>query len=137
MSVSSPYSICYKIVPTFYRIATELYYEQHENQTCISAVTRGDLIYGAERSFQPKRNLADIKGLFCLFFKDELLENFVFVELKRKGLDIEYHRAENGLEMDFIATNQRDSQTVYQVSLELRDEQTREKAMRITSEVVR
>lgn len=30
---------------------------------CISAVTLGELIYGAEKSEQPLRNLADVEGL--------------------------------------------------------------------------
>jgi len=38
-------------------------FKQHENQMCISAVTFGELIYGAERSAQPERNLADVEGL--------------------------------------------------------------------------
>lgn len=40
-------------------------FKQHENQLCISAVTLGELIYGAERSSQPERNLADIEGLIA------------------------------------------------------------------------
>jgi len=40
-------------------------FKQHENQMCISAVTLGELIYGAERSAQPERNLADIDGLIA------------------------------------------------------------------------
>ncbi len=40
-------------------------FKQHENQMCISAVTLGELIYGAERSSQPERNLADIEGLIA------------------------------------------------------------------------
>jgi hypothetical protein len=59
-----------------------------------------------------------------------LLENFVFMELRRKGLDIEYYRTGNGLEVDFIATDHRDAQTLYQVSLELRDEQTRKREVK-------
>ncbi len=59
-----------------------------------------------------------------------LLENFVFMELRRKGLAIEYYRTENGLEVDFIATDHRDAQTLYQASLELRDEQTRKREVR-------
>ena len=59
-----------------------------------------------------------------------LLENFVFMELRRKGLAIEYYRTGNGLEVDFIATDHRDKQTLYQVSLELRDEQTRNREVR-------
>ncbi len=59
-----------------------------------------------------------------------LLENFVFMELRRKGLAIEYYRTANGLEVDFLATDHRDVQTLYQVSLELRDEQTRKREVR-------
>lgn len=59
-----------------------------------------------------------------------LLENFVFMELRRQGLDIEYYRTEDGLEVDFITTDQRNSQALYQVSLELRDKQTREREVR-------
>jgi len=40
-------------------------FKQHENQMCISAVTLGELIYGAERSSQAERNLADIEGLIA------------------------------------------------------------------------
>ena len=35
----------------------------HSGQLCISAVTLGELIYGAEKSSQPERNLRDIEGL--------------------------------------------------------------------------
>ncbi len=34
----------------------------HDGQMCISSVTFGELIYGAEHSTQPERNLADIQG---------------------------------------------------------------------------
>ncbi|HED19683.1 MAG TPA: ATP-binding protein [Gammaproteobacteria bacterium] len=59
-----------------------------------------------------------------------LLENFVFMELRRKGLAIEYYRTGNGLEVDFIATDHRDARTLYQASLELRDVQTRKREVR-------
>jgi tRNA(fMet)-specific endonuclease VapC len=36
---------------------------QQEGQMCISSVTWGELVYGAERSSQPERNLGDIEGL--------------------------------------------------------------------------
>ena len=52
------------------------------------------------------------------------------MELRRKGLDIEYYRTGNRLEVDFIATEHRDAQTLYQVSLELRDEQTRKREVK-------
>lgn len=36
---------------------------RHEGQMCISSITWGELVYGAERSSQAERNLADIEGL--------------------------------------------------------------------------
>ncbi|PCI43455.1 MAG: VapC toxin family PIN domain ribonuclease [Proteobacteria bacterium] len=38
-------------------------FQQHDGQMCISSVTFGELIYGAEKSRQVERNLADIEGL--------------------------------------------------------------------------
>ena len=37
--------------------------KSHSGMMSISAVTLGELIYGAEKSAQPERNLADIEGL--------------------------------------------------------------------------
>lgn len=38
-------------------------FESHSGQMAISAVTLGELIYGAEKSAQPERNLRDVEGL--------------------------------------------------------------------------
>ena len=38
-------------------------FTRHQGKMCISTVTLGELINGAERSAQPERNLADIEGL--------------------------------------------------------------------------
>ena len=38
-------------------------FNQHEGQMCISTVTWGELVYGAERSSQVERNLSDIEAL--------------------------------------------------------------------------
>lgn len=38
-------------------------FNRHSGQLCISAVTLGELIYGAEKSAQPERNLNDIEGM--------------------------------------------------------------------------
>ena len=38
-------------------------FKRYQGSMCISTVTLGELIYGAERSSQPERNLADIEGL--------------------------------------------------------------------------
>ena len=35
----------------------------HEGQMCISSITWGELVFGAERSSQPERNLADIEAM--------------------------------------------------------------------------
>ncbi len=38
-------------------------FQQHDGQMCISSVSFGELVYGAERSAQVERNLHDIEGL--------------------------------------------------------------------------
>ena len=69
-------------------------FKQHENQMCISAVTKGELIYGTERSSQPERNLADIEGLIARLevapFEDHASEHFgqLRAELYRIGKPI-------------------------------------------------
>lgn len=69
-------------------------FKQHENQMCISAVTLGELIYGAERSAQTERNLADIEGLIARLevapFEAHAAEHFgqLRAELYRSGKPI-------------------------------------------------
>lgn len=69
-------------------------FKQHENQMCISAVTKGELIYGAERSSRPERNLIDIEGLMARLevapFEDHASEHFgqLRAELYRIGQPI-------------------------------------------------
>ena len=38
-------------------------FKKHDGQMCISSVTLGELVYGAEKSNAPEKNLADIEGL--------------------------------------------------------------------------
>ena len=40
-------------------------FKRRSGQMAISAVTLGELIYGAERSSQPERNLDDIEGMIA------------------------------------------------------------------------
>ena len=38
-------------------------FQKHESEMCISAITLGELVFGAEHSQQVERNLADIEAL--------------------------------------------------------------------------
>ena len=40
-------------------------FKQHEGQMCISAITMGELVFGAEHSQQVERNLADIEAMIA------------------------------------------------------------------------
>jgi tRNA(fMet)-specific endonuclease VapC len=40
-------------------------FKKHDGQMCISSVTLGELIYGAEKSALPEQNLADIESLIA------------------------------------------------------------------------
>ena len=69
-------------------------FKKHDNQMCISAVTYGELIYGAERSTQAERNLADIERLVARLevmpFEHHAAEHFgqLRAELYRIGHSI-------------------------------------------------
>jgi tRNA(fMet)-specific endonuclease VapC len=69
-------------------------FNKHAGQICISAVTWGELVYGAERSVFPERNLADIEGLAARLdivpFNDQASTHFgqVRAELYRIGKPI-------------------------------------------------
>jgi hypothetical protein len=60
----------------------------------------------------------------------QLLENFVFMELRRKGLQIQYYRTQDSFEVDFITTTLQGNQTLYQVALNLEDAATRLREVR-------
>lgn len=69
-------------------------FKQHSGLICISAVTFGELIYGAEKSEQSLRDLADIEGLAARLtvmpFDDNAATQFgqVRAELARSGRPI-------------------------------------------------
>lgn len=69
-------------------------FKTHDGRMCISAVTLGELIYGAERSAWPERNLADIQGLVARLdvapFDERAAEHFgqVRAELYASGKPI-------------------------------------------------
>jgi len=69
-------------------------FKQHDGQMAISAVTMGELIFGAERSTQVERNLSDIEGLAARLevmpFDHHAAEHFgqLRAELYREGCPI-------------------------------------------------
>lgn len=69
-------------------------FKRHAGQMAISTVTLGELVFGAERSSQPERNLADVEGLAArltvLAFDEQAAAHFgqVRAELYRAGKPI-------------------------------------------------
>ena len=69
-------------------------FNQHQGQMCISVVTLGELIFGAEHSRQVERNLADIEAMVArlevLPFDDKSAYHFgqLRAELYRAGQPI-------------------------------------------------
>jgi len=69
-------------------------FKAHEGQMCISSVSLGELIYGAERSAQTERNLSDINGLIARMevaaFEEHASEHFgqLRAELYKAGQPI-------------------------------------------------
>lgn len=60
-----------------------------------------------------------------------LLENFVYMELRRQGLKVEYHRnAQENNEIDFVTTALRGEKNIYQVALNINEATTREREIR-------
>ncbi|AMV73351.1 tRNA(fMet)-specific endonuclease VapC [Desulfuromonas carbonis] len=69
-------------------------FKQHEGQMCISTVTLGELVFGAENSQQIERNLADIESMISrlevLPFDNKAAQHFgqIRADLYRKGQPI-------------------------------------------------
>ncbi len=69
-------------------------FKQHDGQMCISTITLGELIYGAEKSAQPKKNLEVVEGMVArldvLPFANQDAAHFgqVKAELVAKGTPI-------------------------------------------------
>jgi predicted AAA+ superfamily ATPase len=58
-----------------------------------------------------------------------LLENVVFLELKRRGYEIFVGQTKNGKEVDFVAKNRRGEVEYYQVSDTIKNDDTREREL--------
>lgn len=69
-------------------------FKQHDGQMCISTVTLGELIYGAEKSAQPEKNLEVVESMVArldvLPFTNQDAAHFgqVKAELAAKGTPI-------------------------------------------------
>jgi tRNA(fMet)-specific endonuclease VapC len=69
-------------------------FNQHVGQMAISTITIGELVYGAERSSNPQKNLLDIEGLIArlevLDFDQTAAEHFgdIRAHLYRQGTPI-------------------------------------------------
>ncbi len=60
----------------------------------------------------------------------KLLENMVFLEMKRLGKDIYYYKTENGFEVDFLCRRGGETTELIQVAKEIRISETRERELR-------
>lgn len=66
----------------------------------------------------------------------QVLENFVYMQLRREGWQIDYYRTKSGYEVDFISTAQDGRQSLYQVSYNIEDPKTREREIRALEEAM-
>ncbi|MNG15573.1 tRNA(fMet)-specific endonuclease VapC [compost metagenome] len=69
-------------------------FKRHDGQMCISTVTLGELIFGAEKSAQPEKNLLAIEGMVARMevahFDDKAAVHFgqIKAELAKAGTPI-------------------------------------------------
>jgi len=66
----------------------------------------------------------------------QVLENFVYMQLRRQGQSINYYRTKSGYEVDFISTAQDSRQSLYQVSYNMDDIKTRKREIRALEEAM-
>ena len=66
-----------------------------------------------------------------------LLENFVFLKLRRSDHQIEYYRTKAGREVDFIVTDRQGKQSLIQVSAEMKAADTKKRELAALSEAMR
>lgn len=65
-----------------------------------------------------------------------LLENFVFVELRRRGYNVDYYRTRSGREVDFLATDLEGKTSLIQVALDITHPETRKREVGALSEAM-
>ncbi|NVM23634.1 MAG: ATP-binding protein, partial [Desulfobacterales bacterium] len=65
-----------------------------------------------------------------------LLENFVFLELRRSYQVIEYYRTAGGREVDFLVTDRSGQKSLVQVTVEMHDSATRQRELKALLEAM-
>jgi predicted AAA+ superfamily ATPase len=65
-----------------------------------------------------------------------LLENYVFLELRRKYDLIEYYRTRGGREVDFLAVDRTGYRTLKQVAVDMQDTATRNRELKALDEAM-
>jgi hypothetical protein len=68
--------------------------------------------------------------------RGRLLENLVFLELRRKHATIEYYKTRSGREVDFLVTDRSGRQTLVQAAAVLRDAETRTRELKALDEAM-
>lgn len=83
-----------------------------------------------KRRTNPRKIYAIDTGLINAFLHQpqsdwgRLLENFVFIQLRRQGYQIEYFRNNDGTEIDFVATPRKGSPMLFQVAIDISNAKT-------------
>lgn len=94
------------------------------------------------RAVNPKKTYAIDTGLVRACSRrtspewGHLLENFVFLELRRKYDSIEYYRTTKGHEVDFLVTPPRAEPSLIQVAAELNESSTRNREIQALTEAM-
>lgn len=109
--------------------------EYLENSYLICFVPKFDYSYN-KQVVNPKKIYSGDLGIRDIvsfqFSEDEgrLLENWVFLELKRAGEDVYYYKTKNGLEVDFAIKGRKNVKQLIQVTKSLKDFNTRERELK-------
>ncbi len=86
-------------------------------------------IYNPPKFYPVDTGLSDAVGFHFSGDKGKILESLVFLDLKRRALDIYYWKSKQGKEVDFVVRKGRKVREAIQVSLDLRNSKTMEREM--------
>ncbi len=86
-------------------------------------------IYNPPKFYPVDTGLSDAVGFHFSGNKGKILESLVFLDLKRRGLDVYYWKSKQGKEVDFIVRKGRKVDEAIQASFDPRDSSTMEREM--------